>query len=113
VFKKMTPERRLAKLQEEGLCLYCFKHSKDEECYAKNHPSYKGCEENGCSGHHHRRLHWQMTVGRLFQINVQPGCHETGAQVFTLQQNLKSQGNSCNLAFDSGSDRTTVTEEYA
>jgi hypothetical protein len=92
VFKKMTLERRLAKLQEVGLCLYCFKHSKDLECYAKNHPSYKGCEENGCGGHHHWSLHWQMTVGRLFQINMQPGCHKPGAQVFTLRQNRRAGG---------------------
>jgi hypothetical protein len=32
---------------------------------------------------------------------------------FTLRQNLRSRGKSCNLAFDGGSDRTTVTEKYA
>jgi hypothetical protein len=113
VFKKMTPERRLAKLQEVGLCLYCFKHSKDAEFYAENHPSYKGCEENGCGGHHHRSLHWKVAVGCLLQINAQPESYEPGAQVFTLRQNLKVGGVSCNIAFDGGSDRTMVTEKYA
>jgi hypothetical protein len=66
LFRKMTPERMLAKLQEMGLCLYCFKHPKDAECYAKYHPNYKGCKENGCGGHHHRILNWQVAIARLF-----------------------------------------------
>jgi hypothetical protein len=89
----------LAKLQEVGLCLYCFKHPKDAECYTKNHPNYKGCEENSCGNHHHRSLHWQVAIARLFQINAQPESYEPGAQVFTLQQNLKRGGEKLQPSF--------------
>jgi hypothetical protein len=34
-------EKMLAKLQGERMCLY--------SCFAKNRPSYRGGEENGCS----------------------------------------------------------------
>jgi hypothetical protein len=113
MFGKMSPGRKVAKLQEMRLCFFCFRHSRDAECFARRYPDYKGCEENGCGEHHHRSLHWQAIVGRLFQIDVQPECHEPGAQVFTLRQNLKNREGSCNLAFDGGSDQTVVTEEYA
>ncbi len=67
LFKKLAPEKMLAKLQEERLRLYCFRHRTDQDYFAKNNPGYQGCEEIGCSGHHHRSLHWQVAVGRLFQ----------------------------------------------
>ena len=51
-----------------------------------------------------------VITARLFSVHVQPASPVPGEQVFTLRHNLKS---GCNIAFDDGSDRTTVTKEYA
>jgi hypothetical protein len=52
-------------------------------------------------------------MGHLFQIHVRPKYYEPGSQIFTLRQNLKNEGKSCNLAFEGGSDQTIITERYA
>jgi hypothetical protein len=58
-------------------------------------------------------MHWQVPKGRLFQVHVQPESYNPGSCIFTLRQNLKQDGVSCNLEFDGGSDSTLVTEGYA
>ncbi len=42
-------EKMLAELQGERMCLYCFRHRMEQDCFAKGNPSYRGGEENGCS----------------------------------------------------------------
>ncbi len=44
MFKKLTLEKKLAKMQEERLCPYCIRHRADQECFGRNDPKYKGCE---------------------------------------------------------------------
>jgi hypothetical protein len=102
----------LAKLQEERLRLYCFRNRTDQDYFPKNNPGYQGCEEIGCSGHHHWSLHWQVAVCRLFEVDVWPESYELGSRIFTLRQNLKGERVRCNLAFNGSSDRTLVTERF-
>jgi len=110
VFGRMSAEQKLAVLQEKQLCLYCYKHLSSQECFAKNDAGYKGCGFNGCKDPHSEELHYVTTTARLFSVHAQPADPQPGAQIFTLRQNIKD---GCNVAFDSGSDRTAVTEEYA
>jgi hypothetical protein len=55
----------------------------------KTNPDYPGREESGCGRHHHRSLHWQVAVGRLFQVHVWGKFYEPGSRTFTFSQNLK------------------------
>jgi len=66
VFKSLSSEAKLAKLQEWKRCLYCFKHWEGRECFARNDSDYKGCGLNGCKGHHREDLHWVIETARLF-----------------------------------------------
>ena len=66
VFKKLSPEAKLAKLQEWKMCLYCFKHWEGRECFARSDSDYKGCGLNGCEGHHHESLHYVIETARMF-----------------------------------------------
>jgi hypothetical protein len=103
----MSAEQKLAVLQEKQLCLFCYRHLNSQECFAKADARYKGCGLNGCKDHHNEELH---CTAQLFSVHAQPASPVPGAQIFTLQHNLK---NGCNISFDGGSDRTTVIEGYA
>jgi len=106
----MLAEQKLAVLQEKQLCFFCYKHLSSQECFARSDAGYKGCGLNGCKDHHDEELHCVVNTARLFSVHVQPANPAPEAQVFTLRHNIK---NGCNIAFDSGSDRTAVTEDYA
>ena len=66
VFKNLSSEAKLAKLQEWNRCLYCFKHWEEQECFARKDNNYKGCGINGCKGHHHEDLHYVIETARMF-----------------------------------------------
>jgi hypothetical protein len=36
LFKKLNPEKK----QEQKLCLFCFKHKADQDCFVKARPDY-------------------------------------------------------------------------
>jgi hypothetical protein len=110
MFNKLSAEQKLAVLQEKNLCIFCYKHQTVRDCYAKAKAGYKGCAVGGCGGHHAEELHWVVQAARLFSVHVQPADPEPGTQIFTLRHNIPG---GCNIAFDGGSDRTTVTESYA
>jgi hypothetical protein len=83
----MAPEKQMAKLQKDNVLFQAQDESR--------------CEEEGCGRHHHRNMHWQVAVGRLFQVNMSPESYELGSQIFTLTQNL---------AIEPAAKRTLVTE---
>ena len=66
MFGGLSSEQKMAKLQGWQLCLFCFKHRVDQECFLKKEDDYKGCGVNGCKGHHHEDLHYVIETARLF-----------------------------------------------
>ena len=57
--------------------------------------------------------HHVVIVNRLFQVHMKVESYEEGTQVFDLRQNLRTEWDRCNIAFDAGSDCTVVTKGYA
>jgi hypothetical protein len=49
----------------------------------------------------------------LFQVQVAAKSYPPGTQVFQLRQRVKMDKVKVNLAFDSGSNDTVVTKEFA
>ena len=81
MFKGWTAEKQLSWLNDKKLCLYCCRHSHDQECYAKSRPEYKECELAGCGEHHHMDYHYLVAVNRLFLVHVKPESYVEGTQV--------------------------------
>ena len=73
-------------------------------------PEYKGC--GICGEHHHTDYHYVVIVNRLFQVHIKSDCYEEGTQVFKLRQNLRTEWDRCNIAFNADSNCTMVTEAY-
>ena len=69
LFKQLSDEAKVAKLQEHGRCLYCFRHGVNQECYARNDSGYKGCRLGGCKGHHHQNLHYVVETSKIFETD--------------------------------------------
>ena len=59
-----------ATLQEKQLCIFCYKHHKSQECFAKAEASYKGCGLSRCKDHHNAELHYVVTTARLFSVHA-------------------------------------------
>jgi len=67
LFKQLSDEAKVAKLQEHGRCLYCFRHGANQECYARSDSNYKGCGLLGCKGHHQQDLHYVVETSRIWE----------------------------------------------
>jgi hypothetical protein len=66
VFKKMTPRRRLEKVEEKQLCKLCFRHLAINKCWAKGKtPNY---QIKGCGGEHNHLLHDALMMGKALVI---------------------------------------------
>ncbi len=114
LFKKVIPEKRLAKLKEERLRLYCFRHKADLDRFAKNTLGCKGCEERTAAGIIFRVCTGRWQWAAFSQVHMRRESYEQDSQKFTLRQNRQSEGVSFNLAFNGGSDdQTLATDEYA
>ncbi len=54
MFKRLTPEGRLAVIQTKQLCQFCFRHPDSQPCPSQSLPA---CPVRGCMRMHHRMLH--------------------------------------------------------
>jgi hypothetical protein len=58
-------------------------------------------------------LHWALIMARLFQVKVAVESYPPGTLVFQLQQQVKMGKTEVGLAFDSHSNHSVITKEYA
>jgi hypothetical protein len=56
-------------LKKSGLCLFCFRHAAETECYRKGGFSKPACQQAGCNGEHAASVH-EVLEGESKVVNV-------------------------------------------
>jgi hypothetical protein len=84
VFKKPTPQQRLKKIEERGLCKLCYGHLQGRDCWSLG--KVPNCDVNGCGAPHHPILHGAIVAGRVMIIR---GAGEERAQTHLCQEDVR------------------------
>ncbi len=70
VFKKMTPQLRLEKVEEKRLCKLCFRHLDTKRCWSLGKLS--NCNVRGCGRGHNYLLHDVLQNEEVMMVSAMP-----------------------------------------
>jgi hypothetical protein len=87
VFKKMTPQQRLKKIDERELCRLCYCNLQGRDCWSQGR--VPNCSVDGCEVPHHPLLHGAIVEGRVMVVQ---GIDEKNAQAHLVPGERASGG---------------------
>ncbi len=64
--KGLTTQQRLAKIEGRELCLLCYRHLSERDCWSLGR--VRNCNIDGCRAPHHSLLHGVIVAGRVMII---------------------------------------------
>jgi hypothetical protein len=107
-FKKMTPQQRLKKIDEWGLCKLCYRHLQGRECWSLGR--VPNCSVDGCKAPHHPLLHAAIVAGRVMIVQR---IGEKKAQTHLCREDVfvevAGKTNHLHTLYDWGTSVTIVT----
>ena len=66
VFKKMTLQQRLKKIDERELCRLCYHHLQGRDCWSQGR--MPNCGVDGCEAPHHPLVYAAIVAGRVMVV---------------------------------------------